>query len=127
MALAEEVGKGALVANEDVRDEVGDDELYLGGVRGGVVDAALDDEAAEAEAILGGVGGELGEGVGGGDVEDELLLEVAEDDDDEPGDAAKGESVGPEAPVLELPSPGADVDVARSGGLATGGGGGEEA
>lgn len=126
VALAEEVGEGALVAYEDVGEEVGYDELHLGGGGGGVGNAALEDEAAEAEPVLGGVGGELGEGVGGGDVEDKLVLEIAEDDDDESGDAAKGEGVGPEAPVLELPGACADVN-ARPGGVAPGGGGGEMA
>lgn len=100
MALAEEVGKGSLEADKDVSDEVGDDELNLGGGGGGLDDAALEDEATEAEAVLGRVGGELLHSIGWGDVEDELILEVAEDDDDEPRDAAEGQSVGPEAAVL---------------------------
>lgn len=77
--------------------------------------AALEDEAAEAEAALGGVVGELLKGVGGGDVEDHLVLEGAEDDDNEAGDAGEGEAVAPEAPVVDLAGAGADVDGAAVG------------
>ena len=48
VALAEEVGEGALVADEDVGDEVRDDELDLGGGGRGMGDGALEDEPAEA-------------------------------------------------------------------------------
>lgn len=61
--------------------------------------------------------------VGGRDVEDELVLEVGKHDDDEPGNAAEGQGVRPEAPVLELPRTGADVGRAGAAGLAAGDGG----
>ena len=116
VALAEEVGQRALVPDEHVGDEVRDDKLDLGEGRRGVHDGALEDEAAEADAGLGGVGGELGERVGGRDVEDELVLERGEHGDHEPGRAGEGEPVGPEAARLQLPRAGADVRGARAGG-----------
>lgn len=78
-------------------------------------EAALKDEAAEAEAALVGVVVELLEGVSGGDVEDHLVLEGAEDDDEESGDAGEGEAVAPEAAVVDLAGAGADVDGAAMG------------
>jgi len=97
VALAEEVGQRALVADEHVGDEVRDDELDLGGGRRGVRDGPLEDKAAEADAGLGGVDGELGERVGGRDVEDELVLERGEHSDHEPSRAGEGEPIRPEA------------------------------
>jgi hypothetical protein len=49
-------------------------------------------------------------------------LEAVEDDHDEPGDAAEGEGVGPEAAGLELASSGSDVDGFGLCWVATGGG-----
>lgn len=114
VAFPEKIGEHALVPDEDVGEEIGDDELHLLG-GGGVGEAALEDEATEAEAALVGVFGELLEGVSGGDVEDHLFLEGAEDDDEESGDAGEGEAVVPEAAVVDLAGAGADVDGAAVG------------
>ena len=116
VALAEEVRQGAVVPDKHVGDEVRDDELDLGGGRRGVRDGALEDEPAEADPGLGGVGGELGERVGGRDVEDELVLERGEHGDHEPAGAGEGEPVGPEAAGLELPRARSDVHGAGAGG-----------
>lgn len=55
-----------------------------------MVHAPLEDKAAEAELVLARVRVVLGERVGWGDVENQLVLEVVQDDDDEAGDAAEG-------------------------------------
>ena len=100
VALAEEVGQRALIADEHVGDEVRDDELDLRGGWRGVRDGALEDEAVEEDAGLGGFGGEVGERVSGRDVEDELVLERGEHGDHEPGRAGEGEPIGLEAARL---------------------------
>jgi hypothetical protein len=115
VALAEEVGKRPIVADEHVGDEVGDHELHFGGSGSGVRDGALEHEPPEADAGLGGVGREPGERVGGRDVEDELVLERGEHSDHEPSRAAEGERVGPEAAGLELARASADVHGAGTG------------
>ncbi|CAN6693774.1 unnamed protein product [Malus baccata var. baccata] len=55
-------------------------------------------------------------------VEDELVLEAVEDDDIKSDDAAKGQSVRPEAASLELASLGTDVNQFGAGLIAEGGG-----
>lgn len=85
--------------------------------------APFEDQPAQPELGLAGVLPVLLEHVGGGYVEDQLVLEVGENDDDEPGDAAEGEGVRPESAVLQLPGARADVDGAGAGRLAAGGGG----
>lgn len=54
-------------------------------------------------------------------IENELILEIGEHNDNESCDAAEGESVGPEAAVLQLPRARADVGGARAGGGSAGG------
>jgi hypothetical protein len=116
VSLAEEVRQRALVPDQHVGDEVRDDELDLGRGWRGVHDGALEDETAEADAGLGGIGGEFGERVGGRDVEDELVLERGEHGDHKPGRAGEGEPVRPEAARLQLSRAGADVRGAGAGG-----------
>lgn len=100
VAFAEKVGKGTLVADKDVGKEVSDNELHLWGGGGGVDNTSLHDETAEAEAGLGRISGELRHGIGGGDVEKKLVLEVSEHDYDEPSDTTEGEAVSPKAAIL---------------------------
>lgn len=88
-------------------------------------DASFKNKAAETELRAIRIGCVLIESFCWSNVEDELVLEVVEDDDDEAGDAAESERVGPETPVLELASACADVDSGWAGRVAAGGGGEE--
>lgn len=83
---------------------------------------AFEDQATESELGFRRVRGVLFESIGWGNVEDELVLEAVEDYYDETGDAAEGESVGPEAASLELTGSSSDVDGFRLCGVAAGGG-----
>lgn len=83
---------------------------------------AFEDQATEPELGFRRVRGVLFESIGWGNVEDELVLEAVEDYYDETGDAAEGESVGPEAASLELTGSSSDVDGFGLCGVAAGGG-----
>lgn len=113
MPLAEQIGQRALVPDEDVRHQIGDHELHLRRGCRRVHDAALHDETPQPEAVLRGVRDEFLDGFAGGDVEDQLILEIVEHDDDEARDAAEGEGVRPQPPVLELPRSRRNVDGLR--------------
>lgn len=43
-----------------------------------------------------------------------MLLKITEDNNDEPRNAAEGQSISPEPPRLELPGPSSDVDLLRT-------------
>lgn len=55
------------------------------------------------------------QGVCGGDVEHELILELIEYYNYKSGDATEGDGVGPKAAVLELASSGPDIGLVRPG------------
>ena len=105
----EQIRQRSLVPYHDVGDEIGDDELHLRRRRR-VHHAAFQDKTAQPKPRFCWIVGVFFEGFGWGDVEDELVLEVVENDHDEAGEATEGERVGPEAPRLELARACADVD-----------------
>jgi len=109
MPFPEQIRQGPLVPDHDVSDEIGDDELHLR-LRRWVNHAAFEDQTSQPEPRLGGIGRVLFKRVGGSDVEHQLVLEVVEHDHHKPCEAAESQSVGPEAPRLELPGARADVD-----------------
>lgn len=121
MTFPEQIGQRALVPDQHVCDQIGDYELHLRR-RCRLDDATFENQTAKPELALARVCGVFLESVGGGHVEDQLVLEAVEDDDDEAGDAAEGEGVGPEASGLELAGAGPDVDGFGPGRAAAGGG-----